>query len=108
MTTHATDTNLKRTALAHVHETLGAKMVPFAGFWMPVQYASITQEHRAVRERVGVFDISHMGEFVLEGPRALEGSRHLAGQVRPSGDAARSGGDAAAAGGRVGRDRQLS
>ncbi|HYO47427.1 MAG TPA: glycine cleavage system aminomethyltransferase GcvT, partial [Gemmatimonadota bacterium] len=41
----------KRTALADVHETLGAKMVPFAGFLMPVQYASITQEHRAVRER---------------------------------------------------------
>jgi glycine cleavage system aminomethyltransferase T len=66
------DTPLKRTALAEVHEALGAKMVPFAGFWMPVQYASITQEHRAVRERVGVFDISHMGEFLLEGPRALD------------------------------------
>jgi aminomethyltransferase len=63
---------LKRTALAEVHEALGAKMVPFAGFTMPVQYASITQEHRAVRERVGVFDISHMGEFELAGPRALE------------------------------------
>lgn len=63
---------LKRTALADVHEALGAKMVPFAGFLMPVQYASITQEHHAVRERVGVFDISHMGEFALEGPRALE------------------------------------
>jgi aminomethyltransferase len=63
---------LKRTALADVHEALGAKMVPFAGFLMPVQYASITQEHRAVRERVGVFDISHMGEFLLDGPRALE------------------------------------
>jgi aminomethyltransferase len=66
------DAPLKRTALAEVHEKLGAKMVPFAGFRMPVQYASITQEHRAVRERVGVFDISHMGEFLLEGPRALE------------------------------------
>jgi len=63
---------IRRTALAHVHEALGAKMVPFAGFLMPVQYASMTQEHRAVRERVGVFDISHMGEFALEGPRALE------------------------------------
>jgi aminomethyltransferase len=63
---------LKRTALADVHAALGAKMVPFAGFLMPVQYASITQEHRAVRERVGVFDISHMGEFELSGPRALE------------------------------------
>jgi aminomethyltransferase len=63
---------LKRTALTHVHEALGAKMVPFAGFLMPVQYASMTHEHKAVRERVGVFDISHMGEFTLEGPRALE------------------------------------
>jgi len=68
----AAEPALKRTALADVHEALGAKMVPFAGFLMPVQYASITQEHRAVRERVGVFDISHMGEFTLEGPRALE------------------------------------
>jgi len=66
------DGELKRTALHDVHVALGAKMVPFAGFLMPVQYASITQEHRAVRERVGLFDISHMGEFALEGPRALE------------------------------------
>ena len=64
--------DLKRTALTRVHEELGAKMVPFAGFLMPVQYASMTQEHHAVRRRVGVFDISHMGEFLLEGPRALE------------------------------------
>lgn len=63
---------LKRTALHDVHVALGAKMVPFAGFLMPVQYASITQEHHAVRERVGLFDISHMGEFELTGPRALE------------------------------------
>ncbi len=66
------DSALKRTALAEAHEELGAKMVPFAGFLMPVQYASMTQEHHAVRQRVGVFDISHMGEFLLEGPRALE------------------------------------
>lgn len=63
---------LKRTALVEVHRALGAKMVPFAGFLMPVQYESITREHRAVRERVGLFDISHMGEFELTGPRALE------------------------------------
>ncbi len=63
---------LKRTGFAEIHERLGAKMVPFAGFWMPVQYDSITAEHRAVRERVGVFDISHMGEFVFDGPRAAE------------------------------------
>ncbi|HUF90420.1 MAG TPA: glycine cleavage system aminomethyltransferase GcvT [Gemmatimonadota bacterium] len=63
---------LKRTALVEVHRGLGAKMVPFAGFLMPVQYESITREHRAVRERVGLFDISHMGEFELTGSRALE------------------------------------
>jgi aminomethyltransferase len=66
------EAGLKRTALARLHEELGAKMVPFAGFLMPVQYASMTQEHHAVRQRVGMFDISHMGEFLLEGPRALE------------------------------------
>ncbi len=69
---HPSSDSLKRTALARVHEELGAKMVPFAGFLMPVQYASMTQEHHAVRQRVGMFDISHMGEFMLDGPRALE------------------------------------
>ncbi len=47
-------------------------MVPFAGFLMPVQYTSITEEHRAVRERAGIFDVSHMGEFIFGGPDALE------------------------------------
>jgi len=65
-------TELKRTALTEAHERLGARMVPYAGFLMPVQYESITEEHRAVRERAGLFDVSHMGEFVLSGPRALE------------------------------------
>lgn len=64
--------DLKSTAFAGIHERLGAKMVPFGGWWMPVQYESITQEHRAVRQRVGLFDVSHMGEFVFDGPRALE------------------------------------
>ena len=63
---------LKRTGLTHVHEGLGAKMVPFVGFLMPIQYSSIHDEHHAVRRAAGVFDISHMGEFELEGPRALE------------------------------------
>jgi aminomethyltransferase len=63
---------LKRTGFADIHEELGAKMVPFAGFLMPIQYSSITAEHKAVREAVGVFDVSHMGEFMYEGPRALE------------------------------------
>ena len=62
----------KRTALAGAHERLGARMVPYAGFLMPVQYESITEEHRAVRERAGLFDVSHMGEFVFSGRRALE------------------------------------
>lgn len=61
---------LKRTGFHDVHESLGAKMVPFAGFRMPVMYDSITAEHRSVRERVGVFDVSHMGEVVFEGPDA--------------------------------------
>jgi len=51
---------------------LGAKMVEFAGFLMPVSYGSIIEEHRAVRERVGIFDVSHMGEFLVTGPRARE------------------------------------
>ena len=65
-------TGLKRTPLTGAHERLGARMVPYAGFLMPVQYESITEEHRAVRERAGLFDVSHMGEFVFSGRRALE------------------------------------
>jgi len=61
---------LKRTGFHDIHESLGAKMVPFAGFRMPVMYDSITAEHRSVRERIGVFDVSHMGEVVFEGPDA--------------------------------------
>jgi len=63
---------MKSTALTHVHEALGAKMVPFAGYNMPVSYAGIKEEHQAVRNSVGVFDVSHMGEFILKGERALE------------------------------------
>ena len=63
---------LKHTPLHEVHVALGAKMVPFAGYEMPVQYpAGITAEHRAVRERCGLFDVSHMGEFILRGPDAV-------------------------------------
>ena len=62
-------TPLKRTPLHDIHVALGAKMVPFAGFEMPVTYpAGIGAEHRAVRERVGIFDVSHMGEFEVTGP----------------------------------------
>ena len=64
--------DLKRTSLTHVHELLGAKMVPFAGYLMPIQYTSILEEHHAVRKAAGVFDVSHMGEFFFQGPRALE------------------------------------
>ena len=63
---------MKNTALTHIHESLGAKMVPFAGYHMPVQYEGITAEHETVRSGVGVFDVSHMGEFLIEGEHALE------------------------------------
>lgn len=62
--------NLKNTALTDLHIALGAKMVPFAGFNMPVLYDNLIQEHLAVRNSVGVFDVSHMGEFYVEGPGA--------------------------------------
>lgn len=62
---------MKNTALTAVHESLGAKMVPFAGFNMPVSYEGINLEHETVRIGVGVFDVSHMGEFLVEGPHAL-------------------------------------
>lgn len=61
---------MKRTPLFDVHVSLGAKMVPFAGFEMPVQYSGLTQEHFAVRENVGMFDVSHMGQFFVEGKEA--------------------------------------
>jgi len=63
---------MKNTALTHVHEALGAKMVPFAGFKMPVLYEGVNAEHDTVRNGVGVFDVSHMGEFLLSGPHALD------------------------------------
>lgn len=63
---------MKNTALTHVHEKLGAKMVPFAGYNMPVSYEGVTAEHETVRNGVGVFDVSHMGEFLVTGPHALE------------------------------------
>jgi aminomethyltransferase len=63
---------MKNTALSHVHEALGAKMVPFAGYNMPVSYEGVNAEHETVRNAVGVFDVSHMGEFLITGPNALE------------------------------------
>lgn len=63
---------MKNTALTATHEALGAKMVPFAGYNMPVQYEGVNIEHETVRKALGVFDVSHMGEFLIEGPKALE------------------------------------
>lgn len=63
---------MKNTALSSTHEALGAKMVPFAGYNMPVSYAGVNIEHETVRKGVGVFDVSHMGEFLIEGPNALD------------------------------------
>jgi aminomethyltransferase len=63
---------LKYVPLNDVHVRLGAKMVPFAGFNMPVRYSSDIEEHMAVRNSVGVFDVSHMGEFTVKGPNALD------------------------------------
>ena len=63
---------MKNTALTEKHISLGAKMVPFAGYNMPVQYEGINVEHATVRNAVGVFDVSHMGEFILKGENALD------------------------------------
>ncbi|MBN9293444.1 MAG: glycine cleavage system aminomethyltransferase GcvT [Flavobacteriia bacterium] len=63
---------MKKTALFDTHVALGAKIVPFAGFEMPVQYEGVNAEHEAVRQGVGVFDVSHMGEFFLRGEKALD------------------------------------
>lgn len=71
MTTETT-TPLKNTALSQKHIALGAKMVPFAGYNMPVSYEGINTEHETVRTAVGVFDVSHMGEFILKGEHALD------------------------------------
>ncbi len=62
--------DLKKTPLFDQHVALGAKMVPFAGYEMPVQYAGVSHEHHVVRQKVGMFDVSHMGEFWVEGPEA--------------------------------------
>ena len=63
---------LRKVALNEVHVSLGAKMVPFAGYNMPVRYSSDMDEHNAVRNAVGIFDVSHMGEFLVQGPGALD------------------------------------
>ena len=63
---------MNKTALYNKHVSLGAKIVPFAGFEMPVQYSGVTEEHFAVREKVGIFDVSHMGQFFVEGASAKD------------------------------------
>lgn len=65
-------TDLKTTALTSIHQQLGGKMVPFAGYLMPVQYSGLMDEHETVRKALGVFDVSHMGEFMVSGPGSLE------------------------------------
>jgi aminomethyltransferase len=72
-----------RTPLHDEHVALGARLVPFAGFEMPIQYKGIALEHRAVRERAGLFDVSHMGELELEGPGALEAANELVLHYHP-------------------------
>ncbi|MBI4649520.1 MAG: glycine cleavage system aminomethyltransferase GcvT [Bacteroidia bacterium] len=63
---------MKRTAFTHFHEALGARMAPFAGYYMPIEFTGINDEHITVREKVGVFDVSHMGEFWVKGPKAFD------------------------------------
>ncbi|MBE0667166.1 MAG: glycine cleavage system aminomethyltransferase GcvT, partial [Bacteroidales bacterium] len=62
---------MKNTPFIKFHESLGAKIIPFAGYNMPVEYTGINDEHMTVREKIGVFDVSHMGEFWVNGPAAL-------------------------------------
>src|SRR5262245_62235260 len=61
----------KRTPLYEVHKRLNARLIPFGGWDMPVEYSGIAREHRAVRTAAGLFDVSHMGEFEIRGPQAL-------------------------------------
>ena len=68
---------LKRTPLHDRHVAAGARLVPFAGWEMPVQYAGIREEHRAVRTSVGIFDVSHMGEIETDGPGAEAFLQHI-------------------------------
>ncbi|MCC7264463.1 MAG: glycine cleavage system aminomethyltransferase GcvT [Candidatus Latescibacteria bacterium] len=68
---------LKQTPLRELHRRSGGRLVGFAGWELPVQYAGINEEHQAVRQRVGIFDVSHMGQIEVEGPRALAFLQHL-------------------------------
>jgi len=77
MADDSTSAALNKTPLNDVHRGLGAKMVDFGGWDMPVEYSGILAEHMAVRGRVGLFDVSHMGEIEIRGPRALELIEHV-------------------------------
>lgn len=68
---------MKKTTLYNIHSNLGAKMVEFAGYSMPIQYSSIIAEHKAVRDSVGVFDVSHMGEIFIRGDKAQDFVQHI-------------------------------
>lgn len=68
---------MKKTTLYSVHENIGGKLIEFAGFMLPVQYSSIIAEHKTVRNSVGVFDVSHMGEIFIKGKRALDFLQHV-------------------------------
>ncbi len=68
---------MKKTKFYNIHEKLGAKLVDFAGYLMPVQYSSIINEHKVVRNSVGVFDVSHMGEVTIKGEKALDFLQHI-------------------------------
>ena len=67
----------KRTPLYAVHKALGARLIPFGGWEMPVEYSGITKEHEAVRTAAGLFDVSHMGELEIRGPEALDLLQHV-------------------------------
>ncbi len=71
------DTPLKTTPLLDLHREMGGKIVPFAGWSMPIQFAGVMEEHRCVREKVGLFDVSHMGEIEVKGPGSLDYLQHL-------------------------------
>jgi aminomethyltransferase len=68
---------MKFTAFNEIHKKAGAKMLEFAGYEMPIEYSGIIDEHNTVRNAVGVFDVSHMGEFWVKGPNALESCKKI-------------------------------
>src|SRR6202020_3226798 len=77
VSTPASPTDLRFTSLHDQHVALGARMVPFSGWEMPVQYSGVSEEHRAVREAAGLFDVSHMGEIILGGQYSAQVVNYL-------------------------------